>query len=41
MQVTNSNKTFATFPTMANMKNISLITEMKFLRILMMNSFTL
>ena len=40
-EVTNSNKTFATFPTMTNMKNISLITEIKFLRIPMMNSFTL
>ena len=40
MQVTNGNKRFTTFPTMTNMKNISLITEIEFLRTLM-NSFTL
>ena len=41
MQVTNSNKRFITFPTMTNIKNILLITEIKFLRTLMMNSFAL
>ena len=40
MQVTNSNKRFTTFPIMTNMKNIPLITEIKFLRTLI-NSFAL
>ena len=40
MQVTNGNKRFTTFPTVTNIKNISLITEIEFLRILM-NSFAL
>ena len=40
MQVTNGNKRFTAFPTMTNMKNISLITEIEFLRALM-NSFAL
>ena len=35
MQVTNGNKRFTKFPTMTNMKNILLITEIKFLRSLM------
>ena len=39
MQVINGNKKI-TFPTMTNMKNISLITEIEFLRTLM-NSFAL
>ena len=40
IQVTNGNNRFTTFPTMINMRNISLITEIKFLRTLM-NSFAL
>ena len=40
MQVTNGNKIITTFPTMTNMKNISLITEIEFLRTLM-DSFAL
>ena len=40
MQVTNGSKRFKTFPTVTNMKNISLITEIKFLRTLM-NLFAL
>ena len=40
MQVTNGNKGFTTFPTMTNMKNISLITEIKLPRTLM-NFFAL
>ena len=40
VQVTNGKKRFTTFPTMKNMKNISLITETEFLRTLM-NSFGL
>ena len=40
MQVTNGNKRFPTFPTMTNMKNISLITEIEFLKTLM-NYFAL
>ena len=40
MQVTNGNKRFATFPKMTNMKHISLMTEIKFLRTIM-NSFAL
>ena len=35
MQVTNDNKRFTTFPPMTNMKNVLLITEIKFLRTLM------
>ena len=38
MQVTNGNKRSATFPTSTNVKNISLITEIKFLTTLM-NTF--
>ena len=38
MQVINGNKGFTTFPAMTNMKNVSLITEIEFLRTLM-NSF--
>ena len=40
MQVTNGNKRFTTFRIITNMKNISLTTEIKFLRTLM-NSFSL
>ena len=40
MQATNGDKKFTTFPIIANMKNISLITEIEFVRILM-NSFAL
>ena len=40
MQVANVDKRFTTFPTTTNMINISLIIEIKFLRILM-NSFAL
>ena len=35
MQVTSGYKRFTTFPIITNMKNISLITEIKFLRTLM------
>ena len=38
IQVTNGSKRFTTFPTMINLGNISLITEIKFLRTLI-NSF--
>ena len=38
MQVANSNKTFTTLPTMTNMKNISWITEIEFLRPLINSS---
>ena len=40
IQATNGNERFTTFPTMTNMKNISLITEIEFLRTLI-NSFAL
>ena len=40
MQVTNGNKGFTTFPTITNMNNISLITEIKLPRTLM-NFFAL
>ena len=40
VQVTNGNNRFTTFPTMKNMKSISLITEIEFPRTLM-NSFAL
>ena len=38
MQVTNGNERFTTFPTMTNMKNISLITEIEFMRTLIILS---
>ena len=40
MQVINGNKGFTTFPTMTNMRNVSLIKEIEFLRTLM-NSFAI
>ena len=38
MQVTNGNERFTTFSTMTNMKNISLITEIEFMRTLIILS---